>query len=337
MNKFCVIGDSTNKPRYSSHVIVSSLNAAARKLGFFDENGLQLKWDSLCQTHGDRVDAYISSYEVAFPELLIKNSGNKPLIGVSSDNYNFIIQGGKPPELAGWFPLGVDSQSWSIVPKIKDLDKFCVGVYTESLVRGGIELCVDSFANAFLGKKGCVLKIKDRNATDEFIQNIKRMCQDYNIELEYYNDNWTIEQVKEFLAGVDCQLYLNRSSTWALPPIELMSAGIPTVIVPYSGPREYAENGVNCLTVDYSLKPVSETLYSLIRMGCRNYFLLDGYKTEPLWAVPDIHSVGQKLLTLYENKGNISQSLAINASKIGEKFSWENSVIKLKQQLERWF
>lgn len=337
MNRFCVIGDSTNKPRYSSHIIVSSLNEAAKKLGFYDENGIQVKWDALCQTHGDKVDAYISSYELAFPELLIKNSSNKPLLGVSSDNHRFILEGGKPSELAGWFPLGVDSQSWGIVPKSKDLDKFCVGVYTESLVRGGVELCVHSFANAFIGKKNCVLKIKDRNATDKFIEHIKNTCKHYNIELEYYNDHWTVEQVKDFLSGIDCQLYLNRSSTWALPPIELMSAGIPIIIIPYSGPKEYAEDKVNCLTVDYAIRPVGETLFNLIDIGCRNYFLLDGYNTEPTWAVADIYSTGEKLLTLYENKDNICQSLSANAIKIGDKFSWENSVIKLKEQLDRWY
>ncbi len=337
MNKFCVIGDSTNKPRYSSHIIVSSLNDAAKKLGLYDEGGIQVKWDALCQTHGDKVDVYISSYELAFPELLIKNSGNKPLLGVSSDNYKFILDGGKPAFLAGYFPLGVDSALWPIISKTEDLDRFSVLVYTESLARGGIDLCIESFGRAFPGQENCVLKIKDRNGTERFRRYIKERAAALDINIEYINEHWDINQIQSYLKGVDCQLYLNRSSTYALPPQELMTSGIPSIVIPYSGPKDYCEPNKNALCPRYKLRPVIEDLEMLMDSGARNFFLMDGYKNAPVWAVADIEDTANKLLTIRDNPGNINQSLSINARETANQFTWENSVLRLKEQLERWF
>lgn len=336
MKKFCVIGDSTNKPRFSSHVIVSSLNEAAKKFGLFDENGIVIKYDCVCNTHGDKVDAFICTYELSFPEIILDNAANRPIIGVSRDNERFICEGGYSKDLASHISLGVDSTLWQPIRKTNDLDRFCVGVYTESLVRGGVELALSAFIKAFSGNKNAVLKIKDRNATSAFESWIKQHIRDFDVNIEYINDNWSVSQVNDWLKGIDCHLYLNRSSTFAMPPLELMASGIPTIIIPYSGPRDYCDN-TNSLLVDYQIENVYKDLDFLTAIGCRNFFFSYGYKEYPVWAKADISSIANKMLVLYENRDNIKGSLSNNAINTARNMTWEKSAENLGKLLTKWF
>lgn len=334
--KCCVIGDPTNKPKFSSHVIVSNLNKALQELDLFGDD-VVCKWDSLCQSHGDKVDVYISSYELSFPDSIIERTENKPLLGVGSDNYQFILNGGKSITLSDWFSLGVDSTIWRSINKNKDLDRFSVFVYTESLVRGGIESCIESFVLAFKKDRNCVLKIKDRNGDRTFNEYIKNRAKYYDINIEYINDNWDEDQVKEYLRGIDIHLYLNKISTFALPPLELLSCSIPSIILNYGGPKDYCIDNYNCLTIKYELEPIRNSIYDLIDIGCRNFFILNGYKITPTWAIPDINDVAKKLLILKENTNNICFNLKKGARETAEKLDWKSSAKQLHSKLLNWF
>ena len=157
----------------------------------------------------------------------------------------------------------------------------------------------------------------------------------YNIQIEYTNANWNEIQVKEWLAGIDCQIYNNRSSTFALPPLELMSCGIPTIAIPYSGPKDYCNNN-NSLLIDFDLVNVSEDIEALNSVGCRNYFLAFGYKNHPVWAKSKIESVSTNLLRL-EKDINKRNSLSANGIFTAKSMSWEKSSLQLSKLLERWF
>lgn len=336
--KCCVIGDSTNKPKFSSHVIVSNLNKALQELNLFGDD-VVCKWDSLCQSQGNKVDVYISSYELNFPDSIIERTANKPLLGVGSDNYQFILNGGKSRELCDWFSLGVDSNLWRPIKKDRDLDRFCVFVYTETLVRSSIELCIKSFKVFELARndKNCVLKIKDRNGTNRVTQFIKEQAILYDINIEYINEHWDEEQVMEYLRGVDIQLYLNKISTFALPPLELLSCGVPSIIIPYGGPKDYCLDGYNSLTVKYKLEAVKDTIDDLANAGFRNFFVTHGYKITPTWANADVTDVAEKLLMLNKNDNNIRERISHGARVTAKEMTWQKSALQLSKLLCNWF
>lgn len=338
MIKYKILGDKpeNNPVQFSSNIIVTSLNDAAKKLGLYEENGIQVKYDSLCNTHGDKVDCFISSYELSFPNLILYNASNRPILGVSRDNQRFIIEGEYPKDLTGYINLGVDSNKFQFITKNRNKDKFVYCVNTESLVRGGIELSIEAFGKCFEGDKNCKLIIKDRNGTDEFARFISRIAKFYDIEIDYINANWDTETIIEFSKGIDCFIYLNRSSTFALPPLEGLSMGIPTICINYSGPRDYVIDGINALCPSYNLTYVKYDMGYLKGIGCRNFFLEQGYMKEPVWATTSIESIIQCLLEIRENR-ETREKLNYYGRLTAENMSWEKSALNLSLLLEKWF
>lgn len=333
MIKYKVVGDPSNPAGFSSHIIINSLNEAAKKIGCYDENGKTVVYDCIGSRHGYNADALIVCYELPFNDFIIENCGGKPVLGVSRDNAFFAIEGGYPKDLVDWFPLGVDANAFPVVRKTRDLDKFVVAVNTESLVRGGIELCINAFSKAKL--ENAKLIIKDRNATSKFGHYVQAMAEHHKIEIQYFNECWNREQIIEFYRGIDVNLYLNRSSTWACPPLEAFSMGIPSVCIGYSGPRDYVMDNINALVPKYRLGLVSDELNSLIGMGCRNFFFPSGYKVQPYWAIADTKDVAEKLELLQQDIG-LRIVLSENARLTAEMFSWERSARQLSTVLSKW-
>lgn len=338
MNKFRVVGDPNNPERFSSKIIIDSLNNSAKKLNLYSENELTVVYDGCCNNHGYNPDAFICTYEICFPEILLEKANKKPILGVSKDNKEFVIEGGYEEHLAGYFPLGVDSNIYPEVNKVKNKSQFTVGVYTESLVRGGIELCLQAFATAFKNNKEAKLLIKDRNGTETFMEYVKNFAEYHNIEVEYQNAHFnSIDQIIDWFSGVDCHLYMNRSSTWAMPPCESMTMGVPTIAVAYSGPREYIFNKNTGLEIEFRKEHVQASIFNLIDIGCRNFFFTSGYKTQPSWAVGNITKAAEILLDIKENL-DLRKEISKNGRKYAiENLTWENSAKKLHEQLKRWY
>jgi glycosyltransferase involved in cell wall biosynthesis len=338
MKKFKVVGDPNNQSRFSSKIIIDSLNAAAKKLDLYSDEELIIVYDGCCNNHGYKVDAFICTYEICFPSIVLNNANKKPILGVSQDNKQFIIDGGHPEELTGYFPLGVDASLYPKIQKTKNKSQFVVGVYTESLVRGGIELCLESFITAFKDNKDVKLVIKDRNATDIFSEYIKNFSKLHNVNIEYENSHFnSIDKIIEWFSGIDCHLYMNRSSTWAMPPCESMTMGIPTIAVSYSGPREYIFHGKTGLEIDYTKEYVQNSLFNLIEIGCRNFFFTSGYKTQPTWAVGNTQKASELLIQL-KNNSDLYKEISKNGREYAiNNLTWENSAKKLHKELQKWY
>lgn len=338
MNKIRVVGDPANPDRFSSKIIIDSLNEVLKKMDLYAENELNVVYDGCCNNHGYKADAFICTYEVCFPNILLNKALDKPILGVSKDNKQFIIDGGYPENLAGYFPLGVDSSLYPEVKKIKNKTQFVVGVYTESLIRGGIELCLEAFALAFKNNKEAKLLIKDRNGTKIFEEYVKAFAGYNNIDIEYQNCHFnTVDQIIDWFSGVDCHLYMNRSSTWAMPPCESMTMGIPTLAVAYSGPREYIFNKKTGIEIPYQKEELSYSISNLINIGCRNFFFTSGYKRQPTWAVGDIQKTAELLINL-KNDDDLRAQISKNGREFAIKnLTWQNSAIKLVEELNRWY
>lgn len=333
--KFFVYGDPNNKPRFSSSVIIESINNAAKEIGLYDENGLPVVYDCVCNHHGKNPAAIIGCYEIPYPDFIIRNAQNKPLLSVSRDSMKFAIDGGYNPHLCSFINLGVDTNIWTPVKKIKNLDKFVVLSYTESLVRSGLEILIKAFTEAFRGNKDAVLHIKDRNATLEFARWVHVQASENDINIIYDNVHLdTPEKIKDLFSGVDCHVYLNRSTTWGMTVLEGIACGIPTITPLYSGPRDFITDGQNGLACDFEITKVHTEINYLQSIGQRNFFF--PLRESDYWCRPDFNSVAYKLKLLYNNS-NLRQKLAHLGPIYAKSYSWQSSARMISENLQRFY
>ncbi len=321
-----VIGDPQNPKRFSSNIIIDSLNDALWQLDLYKEDGIQVNYSCVCSDHNQRTDVFICTYEIPVSQIILAQAKGRRILGVSLDNYRFLIDGGAHPDLCGYFPLGVDSFKYKHIKKTRMLDTFNFLVYTESLVRSNFYVVLDAFGEAFSGSKTEVLYIKDRNGTDRFKQYVEEKAKYYNVIIKYENNHLdTIEKELEVYECADVHVYVNASSTFAMPCLQLLSCGVPSIVMSYSGPAEYIRKDWNAITIPYRLEDVNDyVLRPLIEAGMRNFFFADGYECRPYWAVPDKQDLKIAMTKIRIDSG-LMKKLSRNGRLTAEQFTWKKS------------
>jgi glycosyltransferase involved in cell wall biosynthesis len=338
MQKFRVVGDPKNQPRFSSQIIIDNINQAARRLDLYDEQGKTVVYDCIANHHGYKPDALIVCYELSFPDIITQQCGKIPVIAVSRDNYRFALEGGLDPALVSWTPLGVDTTQFFPEPKTNLRDFFVIGTYSESLVRGGYDVLMHAFGQLFGGNKDVLLYIKDRNGTPEFERWINEQIQYYDIKCIYNNCHLDSAQAERaLLSCFDAHCYLNFSSTWAMPPCQTMAMGIPTIATSYSGPREYILDEITGLTCDYRIEHLNSRILSdLQQIGARNFFFTQGYRTPPYWAVPRIEAVMENMASLYKHPEERAR-LSYNGACFAKDLTWERCAANISCILSKHY
>jgi len=337
MTKFCVKGDPLNPNRFSSKIIIDSLNNGAKNIGVYGELEKLVVYDCIANQHNLNPDAIICCYEFVIPYIVKKNAGDKLLVAVSRDNMIFLLEGGIPKSKVGYINLGVDSEKFCKVEKKYDKDLFICLSMTESLVRSGLEILIDGFGAAFSGNKEVLLYVKDRNALPEFELWIKNRAKYYNIQLRYENNHLdTIEKILDMYAHADVHYYLNRNTTWGMNVLESTSCGIPTATPMYGGPREYISDRLTGIGIDYELEDITQNKLNYLQsFGMRNFFFPinnQNYPRQPYWCKPKVESVSKTLLELYKNK-ELRETLSFNGRAMAQQLTWERAAMNLSYVL----
>ena len=339
MLKYRVIGDLSSNPWHSSRIIIDALNKGARKIGVYDDAGVQVNYSVLCESFGLPTDAYISVFELSYPHLILQNAGGKPLLGVSRDNLSFILDGGYDPNRCSWFPLGVDTNIWRKVPRTEYFDKTVVLVAGDSNVRSCYPEAIQAFGECFKGRKDILLYLRDRNATDLFKNYVKERAAFHDIEI-VHNDTHleNFEEQVQIFSNADIHLHINKSSTWNLCLIQGLACEIATIGLEYSGSREYLQSGLNSYCPHFSLNYITQMdLSELEFVGMRNYFFpinTQNYPSLPFWAIPDPIEMKYMLTMLTEHK-EIRNTIAHRGMLSARGFSWEKSALLLSFELEK--
>ena len=330
MKKIKILGDPTNKKFRSSDIIISNLNDSAKKLGIYSEDGYKIVYDCIGNKHGYNPDAMIIVYELIFPHFILNNVHPIPILGVSRDNLNFILESGYPSELCDYFHLGVDSNIWEYKKKLKK-DKFVLLGIGESNSRGGLELVVENFCEEFKNSKSISLYLRDREASQTFKSWVAQKSLEYNVEIVHDDRHLeSFENEKEIYYNADAAICLNKTSTWNLRTIECMSTGTPLIVIPYAGPRDYTIDNFSAINVDFTLEPFQHSdIHYLNTLGIRNHlFDPSMYPKQPYWAIPNKQSVRQAMRRILEDDG-LREKISLYGSKCAQKFTWEKSAINL--------
>lgn len=333
--KFKIVGDPNNKnKRFSTDIIVDSLNQAAKDLGLYSDTELVGVYDCLGNSHGVKSDFLITCYELPYPEVVKRFCGDKLTFTVSRDNYRFAIDGGMNPKNVRYVNLGVDSKKWEPLDKKYLLDKFVVLSYTESLARSGLEILLEGFKRAFKDNDNAILFIKDRNATSEFIEYVHKFARDNKINLKYENRHISeIEDIKEVFRHADTHFYLNRSTTWGMCLTEGMSSGLTTASCAYSGPREYIIDDYSGVEIEYDLTYVNSELDYLMSLGMRNFFF--PCRPTDYWCRPKEVSVAESLRLLYNNRYHCKK-IGRQGAEFIKHFTWEKTILNIAIELKKY-
>jgi glycosyltransferase involved in cell wall biosynthesis len=339
--KFRIVGDLKSNPFHSSRIIIDSVNHAAKKLGLYDEGGLTVVYDCLCNHHGYKADAFWCAYELPIPNIIHQNAADKLLIGLSKENAWMFIEGGYSPELCNYVTLGCDTSIWNPPPLKPNRDKFVIGCSIESTVRSDIPIIIQAFGELFKGSRDIILHIKDRNATARFESYVKEKALEYDVIIRHDNEHIEdFEKEKELYYSWDVHAYLNRSGTFCLTVLQGMACGIPTVSVRYSGPSDYLSHRINGMAVEYDLEYVTPAkLYELEQIGMRNFLFPpnpENYSNQPYWASFRLQSLKDIFSELYQDK-DLRERLSINGVRTGQWFSWERTAINMSHVLSEFY
>lgn len=340
MVKYIVQGDPKNSLTGSSKIIIESLNNAAKELGLYDESGAKVTYSCIGESFGLHRDATICVYEMLFPPYVLQQLEDKPILGVSRQNLEFILQSGIHKDRCDYFLLGTDINKWKYVyQKNINPNKFRYLIFGESNTRGCLEKSILAFCKQFSGSIDTELYIKDRGATDTFKVWAREMALNTNSNIFYDDrDLLDVNETLEIASTADCCISLNRSSTYNMRAAECMAMGLPSILNSYCGAAEYGIDGMTCLSVDYVLVPYSDSHVNYLQsLGLRHYlFPRSSYPSNfiPCWSEPDINDLVDAMVVMREQE-NLREYLSYNGRCLIEKLSWERSAVNLSYCLSR--
>jgi len=330
MKKIKILGDAINKKFQSSDIIISNINNAAKKLELYSEDAYKIVYDCIGNTHGHNPDAMIIVYELIFPHFIFKNVSPLPILGVSRDNLNFILESGYPSHLCDYVHLGVDSKIWSFKEKKKQ-DKFILLGIGESNSRGGLEIIVQNFCEEFHNNNSIKLYLRDRTASEKFKSWVHEKAVEYKVEIIHDDRHLeNFDEEKEIYYKADAAICLNKTSTWNLRTIECMSTGTPLIVIPYAGPRDYTIDNFSALHVDFDLLPFTEQeIINAESIGLRNHLFHPSIHPKiPYWTIPKNSSIKLKMREIVENE-SLRFFISNYGSITAQKFTWEKCAINI--------
>jgi hypothetical protein len=332
MKSLKVVGDPKNTPSCSSEIIISNLNNGLKKLGLYNEDGVIVVYDCLGQSHGYNSDFIICPYETSIPKLVIDNAQGRNLIGVSHQNQAFFIDGGYPKEKTFAMTLGVDSQLWRPKNKSKNKSVFRFGMCCDSNTRAAYPELLMEFGMAFAGRTDVELYIKDRWATEVFRTFVKTIASTYNVII-HHDDVHVMDKDLEsdIYDTLDCHVFLNKTSTFALTVSQGMAMQKPTIVMDYSGPRDYC-NELNACICSYSLQDIEPWHIMTLQRdyGLRNYLLTNPalFRQFPKWAAPNLKSIRTCMFKVLDDK-EYREQIAYKARATSEGMTWDRAALNL--------
>jgi len=183
-------------------------------------------------------------------------------------------------------PLGVDTETWAYHERVRsDDDPFTIllyGVLTarKSPLETATEVCYKAFRDVEDWK--LILKTRDNALGAGAFLNPADVVVDDHIEV--INETYTLKQMVELCHRADAGVFYSKYEGYGLPPLEMMSTGLPVHMTNYSGLRDNCNPDLNV--------PIPVTKVFSIRMG--------GYQGLSGWGMPDWDYAARKIREEYE-------------------------------------
>jgi GT2 family glycosyltransferase len=213
-------------------------------------------------------------------------------------------------------------------PEINDVEprarlsprfRFLTVTNSHDLVRYGTLSILEAYTRTFGPEDDVVLVVKDYGASsgNTTIRDWLKL-RTHDALIEYIAGFTDKRELIRLYKSCDAFVSAHRGEGFGMKILDAMACGMPVIAPLFGGPTSFC-TGETCFPVDFSLAPMKDCLDSQ-SLALTNL---------PLWAEPDVQSLGTQMRRVYENR---SEALAIAArgrSSVLDRFSWKRIAERL--------
>ena len=315
-------------------VVAHYMNKAFRDLGEY--SSLQeADWIGKCGAldpqfkYKDKKSFYINVWETnnALPYYLLHHAQGQKIFGLCDKTTNLWRKYGFD---ARTIYGGCDTEFWHQT-KEKNKDQFIFCHVNHATVRSGLDVIIPAFSSKFKNNSNVKLVIKDSGGENLKLINFIKSFECSNIE--YINEFWTTEQVRDLYSESHACINLLRSTSFGLPLLESSACNTLCICGDVTPTNELVNSSYAKL-----IPPKGEiAIYPFINeiestAGLKNYYGNFEYPEAPYFWDFDVETVAENLLNVYDNWNSYN---TIDTRKpIIDNWKWETAALKLIKHLE---
>ena len=312
------------------------MNKVLKKMDYYAEPD-QADWVGKCGAldpqfkYKDKKSFYINVWETnnTLPFYLLHNAQGKLIFGLCDKTSNLWRKYGFQAETIYG---GCDTDFWHQTEE-KNKDQFVFCHINHATVRSGLDIIIPAFALKFKNNKDVKLIIKDSGGVNhkllQFINSFK--CEN----IEYINDFWTTEQVRDLYSKSHACINLLRSTSFGMPLLESSACNSLCICGDVTPTNELVDSSYAMM-----IKPKGEIpIYPFINqveqeVGLKNYYGYFEYPEVPYFWDFEVETVGQSLFEVYNNWSSYKK--IDTRTPIINNWKWENSATKLINILSKY-
>lgn len=243
--------------------------------------------------------------------------------------------GGVEPRKLKCVPMGVDTDDFTPHGKrmkFTEGNEFKLLTVMDVSYRKGPELLFRAYFEEFKDQEDTLLILKGYTggADDRSKQTIRdligRIKKETNskAKLLFLSGFLQESQLSDLHRSADVYVSASRGEGWALPCLQSMACGVPTIMPKHSSHLDYGTDQ-NCLWVEAPQTKITDL-----------FFLTNDSKfINHEWWEPKIESLRQQMRYSYNNREALKK-MGEQAYRDVQRFSWKNSVRRMMGQIGRY-
>lgn len=313
--------------------VIINLNKSLKKLGYYSEPD-EAEWVGTCDglnsgfKYKDKKNFLITCWETAntIPEYVLNSAllSNQKLIGMSNQITNLWTKYGFECET---LHLGIDTEFWQpSVEKNKDVFTFICPFAIFS--RSAIDLTLEAFYLAFKDSKDVILKLKDTESSQKYIEKINQYKK-LGANIEHISNRVPMQWLRDFYSSAHVCLSLQRAASFGLIITETMACNTLNITGNIPPSNEIVNSDVGILVNPNQLISIPKTVdYFVNEWGFINTYGNLSCPEEPYFYDFSVEEYAQKMQEAYQN-WTTKYSKINYRNYIYNNFSWDNSAKKL--------
>ncbi len=228
---------------------------------------------------------------------------------------------------------GVDLEKYNPsnekLPDFSNSNNFYFSYISEMKICKGFDVLLKAFFDEFEKDSNAKLIFKctsssNKQDIEKIVQTIKSFKKNSVAEVNLIYGSQSESFMRKLYATPNCFVLPTRGEGWCLPLIQSMASGVPVITTNCSAQTTYC-NEKNSLLVDVSKDKIHDIGW-LIQVPSQN---------EHFWWEPNYNSLRQKMRYAFNNKEKMKE-LGILARRDVEKFSWNNTAMKVITQIRKF-
>ena len=131
------------------------------------------------------------------------------------------------------------------------------------------------------------------------------------------------ELVRDFANKIDCFVFPTRGEGAGLPPSEILSTGVPSIVTAWSGPMDYMPKEYT-YWLDYKLVSAADFSEKIYKEDCG------------LWAEPDENKLVELMQHCYNHQDEVKQMGLSGSRWIHDNMTWEHNIPMFFNVLDKY-